>query len=54
MSACEKCWSDAYDFGRFYGCESQTERYYELLEERKDRPCTKKQQGLLDPKQEKL
>lgn len=36
---CEKCWSDAYDGGYFGGCESQTERYLELLEERKDSPC---------------
>jgi len=43
MAGCEKCWADA--FRRSYGTsKSQTECYYELLEERKDNPCTPEQQ----------
>lgn len=42
---CEKCWNDAYGGGYFGGCETQTHRYHQLLQERKDKPCTKKQQG---------
>jgi len=38
MAVCEKCWSDAYMRSRDTG-KSQTECYYELLEERKDNPC---------------
>jgi len=53
MSVCEKCWSDAYDDGYYGGCETQTHRYHKLLEERKDNPCTKKQQGWCELKQEK-
>ena len=44
MSACEKCWADAYrraiDSGR-----SQVECYIELLEERKDHPCSDEEQA---------
>jgi hypothetical protein len=36
VSACEKCWSDA---GGDYA------RYLELLEERKNRPCSPEQQA---------
>lgn len=42
---CEKCWADAYDGGYFGGCESQTERYSELLKEREDSPCYSVQSG---------
>jgi hypothetical protein len=44
MAACEKCWGDAY--GRMLGdsSKSQGEHYHDLLEERKDNPCTPKQQ----------
>ncbi len=44
MATCEKCWEDAY----LISCgsmKSQTECYYELLEERKDNPCTPKEQA---------
>jgi hypothetical protein len=44
MSACEKCWGDAYLRSRATG-KSQTECYYELLDERKDNPCTPEQQS---------
>jgi hypothetical protein len=44
MSACEKCWSDAYL--RAYGSgKSQVECYNELLEERKDNPCSPQEQA---------
>ncbi len=37
--ACEKCWNDAYLRGRING-RSQVDNYNELLEERKDNPCS--------------
>lgn len=43
MSACEKCWGDAYRRMMMLG-GSQTEHYYALLEERKDNPCTPEEQ----------
>lgn len=43
MSACEKCWGDAYTRMRFRG-GSQTDHYDDLLEERKDSPCTQAEQ----------
>lgn len=44
MSACEKCWSDAYMRSKVTG-KSQGGCYQELLEERKDNPCTPEQQA---------
>ncbi len=41
---CEKCWSDAYLKSRMTG-KSQGECYYELLEERKNNPCTSVEQA---------
>jgi len=41
MSACEKCWNDAYN----YGMGDQPKKYRELLEERKDNPCTPREQA---------
>lgn len=41
--ACEKCWEDAYMRMRVNG-RSQGENYEELLEERKDSPCSPDQQ----------
>ena len=35
---CEKCWRDAWDFG-YLGLTTQTDRYMQLIEERKDTPC---------------
>ena len=44
MASCEKCWSDAYM--RSYGTgKSQVECYHELLKERKEHPCTEKEQA---------
>lgn len=39
MTMCEKCWADA------FGSGDQPRRYRELLEERKDNPCTPRQQA---------
>jgi hypothetical protein len=48
MPVCEKCWRDAYRIALSRG-KSQTEVYLELLEERKDHPCTiEEQQGRRD------
>ena len=44
MAACEKCWGDAYLYS--YGTsQTQSEAYQELLEERKDNPCTPEEQA---------
>lgn len=39
---CEKCWSDAYDFG---SGQSRYERYLKLLKERKSDPCSLEEQA---------
>ena len=44
MSACEKCWEDAY-LRSFGTGKSQAECYQELLYERTNKPCTPKQQA---------
>ena len=44
MSACEKCWSDAYRRSMANPSKSQTRHYCDLIEERKDSPCTPEQQ----------
>lgn len=44
MSACEKCWRDAYKRMRDQPSKSQSEHYMDLLEERKDNPCTPEEQ----------
>ena len=41
---CEKCWRDA--FRRAYGSHrDQADCYHEILEERKNSPCTLEQQA---------
>lgn len=44
--ACEKCWGDAYF--RWYSMmdvrKSQSDHYRDLLEERKENPCTPEEQ----------
>jgi hypothetical protein len=42
--ACEKCWADAYLRSIIEG-RTQTEHYRELLEERKENPCTPEEQA---------
>ena len=44
MAMCEKCWGDAY-FRHYSTGKSQAECYEELLEERKDNPCSPKEQA---------
>ena len=44
MSTCEKCWSDAYLRHRFDPRKSQADHYHDLLEERRNNPCTAEQQ----------
>lgn len=39
QARCDTCWNDAYDGGYHGGCESQTERYHQLLDERASLPC---------------
>jgi hypothetical protein len=41
---CEKCWSDAYMLSRWNG-KSQAENYSILIKERKNSPCTLKEQA---------
>jgi len=43
MAACEKCWGDAYLRSKS-SHRSQTECYRELLEERRDNPCSPEEQ----------
>ena len=44
MPGCEKCWRDAQHRALGQG-RSTTECYAELLESRKDNPCTPKEQA---------
>lgn len=44
MAMCEKCWGDAYMRMLGEPSKSQTEHYKDLLNERKDNPCTPAQQ----------
>lgn len=44
MACCEKCWSDAY-FMSLATKKSQAECYTELLQKRKDNPCSPKEQA---------
>ena len=44
MAGCEKCWSDSYFKARYTG-KPQHECYLELLELRKDNPCTPEEQA---------
>ena len=46
--ACEKCWGDAYLRMRHDPSKTQSDHYRELLEERKDAPCTTEQQAGTD------
>ena len=51
---CEKCWSDAYRRMLVDTSKSQSEHYYDLLEERKDNPCSSEEQsGLIFEQEEK-
>ena len=41
---CEKCWREAYLKSHYTG-KSQYDCYLELLEKRKDKPCTPREQA---------
>ena len=45
MASCEKCWRDAYNKHWLNPEKGQVEYYHELLEKRKDNPCTPEQQA---------
>jgi len=44
MSACEKCWNDAWERYYRYG-GSHSKHYADLLKERADNPCTQEEQA---------
>ena len=44
MTACEKCWGDAYLRARTTG-KPQYECYSDLLKEREDNPCSPEEQA---------
>lgn len=44
MSCCEKCWADAYMRSLGDRTKTQADHYRDLLEERKDKPCSKEEQ----------
>jgi hypothetical protein len=44
VSCCEKCWEDAWTICLFSN-KTQSECYHELLEERKNNPCSPKEQA---------
>lgn len=44
MASCEKCWGDAY-LNSYGTSQSQVDAYYELLEERRNKPCTLKERA---------
>ena len=44
MSACEKCWGDAY-MRMLSSGKGQQECYNELLAERKEKPCSAQEQA---------
>jgi len=45
MPTCEKCWADAHRRAVSNPTRSQVDHYYDLLEERKDNPCSPEEQG---------
>jgi len=42
---CEKCWADAWRRAYNNPTRSQAEHYRDLIEERKDNPCSAKEQA---------
>ena len=44
MSVCEKCWMDANRLAMSDPSKSVTQHYLDLLEERKDNPCSEDEQ----------
>jgi hypothetical protein len=44
MAMCERCWRDAYMREMANTSKSQSQHYHDLIEERKDHPCTEDEQ----------
>lgn len=44
MSICHKCWNDAFDRSVNDRTKTQYEHYLDILNERKDNPCTQAEQ----------
>lgn len=45
MATCEKCWGDAYMRALTNPSKSQADHYHDLIPERKDNPCTPREQA---------
>ena len=45
MASCEKCWRDAYRRELQNPMKNQAEHYHDLIQERKEKPCTPNQQA---------
>lgn len=45
MACCEKCWVDAYRRSLMRPNKIQAEHYHDLLEERRDNPCSPQEQA---------
>lgn len=45
MASCERCWGHAYLRWRVNPMKHQVEHYHDLLEKRKNTPCTPKEQA---------
>lgn len=48
MASCEKCWGDAYMRTHTDPSKTQAEHYSNLIEERKNNPCTPEEQAGVD------
>lgn len=48
MASCEKCWMEATELMKSHPTKTRSEIYYELLESRKDSPCTPEEQAGLN------
>lgn len=45
MPGCEKCWEDAYSLTLVYPMKGQAEHYSNLILERENKPCSKREQA---------
>ena len=48
MASCEKCWGDAYMRTHTNPMKDQAEHYQDLINERKENPCTPEEQAGYD------
>lgn len=51
MASCEKCWNDSFSRSYEHPYKGQTEHYHDLINERKDNPCTPEEQAGDDAKE---